>query len=100
MTLYMSICGGVDWNDAGEPLMTIHESMGFLFAVYIAFAVFCVLNIVTGVFVENANKITTQGDESVIVDELVNRRQAEEVQRLFLEMDSNGDGELAWDEFK
>merc|ERR1719156_143848 len=56
-TLYCTISGGIDWNDTVEPLITISPAIALFFSVYIAFAVFCVLNIVTGVFVENATKI-------------------------------------------
>lgn len=100
-TLYISICGGLDWGDAAEPLMSIHPILGMMFAVYIAFAVFCVLNIVTGVFVENATKITQQNDTNAIMDELAIREMwTDEVQVLFKAADADGSGELDWDEFE
>lgn len=100
-TLYMSICGGLDWSEASNALMTIHPIMGGLFAVYIAFAVFCVLNIVTGVFVENATKITQQNDTNAIMDELAIRDMwSEEVESLFRTADADASGELDWAEFE
>ena len=35
----------------------------FFFQVYMAFALFCVLNVMTGVFVENASKMTSADEE-------------------------------------
>merc|ERR1711972_654019 len=59
-TLYKSICGGVDWGDVAEHLDGISPYLVVFFSVYIAFAVICVLNIITGVFVENATQLTTK----------------------------------------
>lgn len=101
LTLYMCIVGGLDWSDASDPLTEIHTSMGILFAIYIAFAVLCVLNIVTGVFVENATRITQQGDTNAIMDELAIRHMwTDEVQYLFNDADEDHNGELDWKEFE
>merc|ERR1719356_2379232 len=57
LTLLQSTMGGLDWNDIYvliEPLGAVYI-MAFIF--YIAFFHFAVLNILTGIFVENAMKI-------------------------------------------
>merc|ERR1719261_402071 len=96
-TLYMTISGGVDWGDVCKPLTDIHPVMGFLFAMYIAFGVLCVLNIVTGVFVENANKITSNDEDQMIMEELNQRKiWISEVKALFETADQDGSGVLDW----
>lgn len=99
-TLYMSIIGGIDWADASEPLESVSPVMLFMFAAYIAFAVLCVLNIVTGVFVENANKFAKRNDEQALIDSLSDHNQFQEVSAIFKGADVNGDQEIDWDEFQ
>jgi len=83
-TLYGSICGGIDWSDAATPLMDISWFNGVLFMSYIAVSVFCVLNIVTGVFVENANAMTSKDEDHMIMERLTERKQwMEDMKSLF-----------------
>jgi len=99
-TLYSAITNGLDWAEAAKPLMALNPMLGLLFAFYIAFAVLCVLNIVTGVFVENANKMTAQDQDLVLMEQLDNRRQwFEEVKILFDAADVDGNGQLNETEF-
>jgi hypothetical protein len=99
-TLYLSIVGGIDWADAAHPLMELSIFLGLLFCAYIAFAVLCVLNIITGVFVENANRITAQDAEMVMMEQM-EQRQAwyEEVKELFDAADRDKTGYLDKHEF-
>merc|ERR1712196_248947 len=53
-TLFKSISGGVSWQDASEPLQWVYQPLQWLFAGYIAFTYFAVLNVVTGVFCNSA----------------------------------------------
>jgi len=55
LTLFQSITGGMDWSDASEPINDIGATNWlFVFLLYIAFSLLCMLNVVTGVFVESA----------------------------------------------
>ncbi|CAK9001794.1 Sodium channel protein type 4 subunit alpha A (Voltage-gated sodium channel subunit alpha Nav1.4a) [Durusdinium trenchii] len=54
LSLYQAMTGGVDWNDLSLPLEPISPIMSLIFALYIAFAVLAMMNVVTGVFVESA----------------------------------------------
>lgn len=54
-TLYQVITGGMDWRDVTDPLMhNIGSYVGYIFAFYIAFAVICMINLFTGIFVQTA----------------------------------------------
>jgi hypothetical protein len=99
-TLYLSIVGGIDWGDAAKPLMNLNLTLGLLYCLYIAFAVLCVLNIITGVFVENANRTTAADEDMVMMEQMELRRQwMEEVKKLFEEADKDGSGHLDAEEF-
>merc|ERR1711990_240520 len=55
ITLYEAITGGLDWDDLLRPLMSdISPAMFVILASHIAFSLFAVLNVVTGVFVDTA----------------------------------------------
>mmetsp|Transcript_113085 Transcript_113085/g.326726 ORF Transcript_113085/g.326726 Transcript_113085/m.326726 type:complete len:727 (-) Transcript_113085:49-2229(-) len=69
-TLYAAIIGGIDWDDAAQFLFDIHPLLAMMFSMYVAFAVLCMLNIVTGVFVEHANAITKADADNMVMEEL------------------------------
>lgn len=99
-TLYCSVCGGLDWDDAAGPLMEFNVFLGFLFCVYVALAVLCVLNIVTGLFVENASKMITRDEDHMLLEELEHRKHwLEDCKRLFHSADNNNDCKIDLEEF-
>merc|ERR1712217_848525 len=55
LTLFECITGGLDWGEVAASLMKeISPVLGFVFCFYIAFCLFAILNIITGVFVQKA----------------------------------------------
>merc|ERR1712048_130065 len=54
LTLFKCISGGLSWHEASEPLLRISPLLELLFAIYISFTYFAVLNVVTGVFCSSA----------------------------------------------
>jgi Ca2+-binding EF-hand superfamily protein len=99
-TLYMSICGGIDWGDAAEPLAEVSGIMVPLFAAYVAFVVFCVLNIMTGIFVENANSIISKDEDRMVLEHAEKRKQwADSVKRLFCRFDDDKANQITFEQF-
>eukprot|EP00929_Paragymnodinium_shiwhaense_P089204 TRINITY_DN49399_c0_g1_i1.p1 TRINITY_DN49399_c0_g1~~TRINITY_DN49399_c0_g1_i1.p1 ORF type:complete len:744 (+),score=110.86 TRINITY_DN49399_c0_g1_i1:89-2233(+) len=99
-TLFLSICGGVNWKDSVDPLMSVSPLLGITFCFYIAFAMFCVLNIVTGVFVESAKEMTADDQDMVLMEQLENREKwFDEVKAIFESADSDGSGCVDGEEF-
>lgn len=93
LTLFQAITGGVDWGDISTPLMSITPVLTLVFSMYIAFAVLCVLNVVTGVFVENANKIVQNDMQNQMMDEMRKKSQwLKEVSKVFTRADVGNDG--------
>merc|ERR1719491_1813548 len=92
-TLYQSITGGVDWADVAKPLLDVSPALAVIFSFYIAFAVLCVLNIITGVFVDNASSISLADEEQLVIEGFENRvKWFEEVKELFITMTGSGKG--------
>eukprot|EP00931_Biecheleriopsis_adriatica_P029090 TRINITY_DN17317_c0_g1_i1.p1 TRINITY_DN17317_c0_g1~~TRINITY_DN17317_c0_g1_i1.p1 ORF type:complete len:605 (+),score=78.30 TRINITY_DN17317_c0_g1_i1:273-1817(+) len=100
-TLYLAICGGIDWRDAATPMFALSTPLGIIFCLYVGFATFCVLNIVTGVFVESANKLCCQDAEMVLMEEMDKRRNwFSEVKSLFEHADRDHTGYITLEEFR
>mmetsp|Transcript_5522 Transcript_5522/g.10135 ORF Transcript_5522/g.10135 Transcript_5522/m.10135 type:complete len:365 (-) Transcript_5522:29-1123(-) len=91
LSLFQSISGGVDWGDILDPLMTeISPLLSMLYAIYIAFVVMVMLNLVTGVFVEGAARIMKQDREQTMMKQMV---------RIFAEDLPPGE-EISWQLFE
>jgi len=91
LSLFQAMSGGMDWDDLSRPLGEVHGSLQLLFALYIAFAVLAMLNVVTGVFVDSAVQSSTKDQE----DDFVLR-----MRELYNKTNLNGDGRLTWGAFE
>ncbi|CAE7731307.1 Cacna1h [Symbiodinium necroappetens] len=100
-TLFSSMSGGVDWADVARMLNEVSLLLALLFVVYMCFALFCVLNVMTGVFVENASRMTAADEEMCMMEELRARKDyVDTVSRLFSECDVDNSGNVNWEEFQ
>lgn len=95
-TLFMSITGGVSWGEVLDPLAETGSIFTALFVIYIFFAIFSVLNIVTGVFVDGAIQRSGQERDLRLEKE---REQKETYVNMLLdlleEIDSEGNGTIS-----
>jgi hypothetical protein len=100
-TLYMSITGGMNWQEPAAPLLLLSPVFVLVFCLYIAVAIFCVLNTVTGILVEKANSIVGMDKDNFLWREMRKRKQwIEEVKRSFRRADTNDSGRLSREEFE
>jgi hypothetical protein len=102
--LFLGMSGGADWGDWVTPLTKMSLGYEWLFRVmfmtYMAFTLFCKLNILTGVFVENANKLVSKDEDSMLMNELEQKAKfMESIHKCFVEMDVNGTHTIDADEF-
>jgi len=70
MSLFMAITGGADWHNLVDVFQTPQTSYSFnviVFACYVAFATLVMLNLVTGVFVEGAQRIIREDKRSELM---------------------------------
>jgi len=74
MTLFWAVTGGADWEPLAAPVRAADGLFYSLFFFYIAFAAFAVLNVLTGMFVMQADEVA-QADEENVAEELVNRHE-------------------------
>eukprot|EP00747_Dinoflagellata_sp_TGD_P100894 gnl/TRDRNA2_/TRDRNA2_168176_c1_seq1.p1 gnl/TRDRNA2_/TRDRNA2_168176_c1~~gnl/TRDRNA2_/TRDRNA2_168176_c1_seq1.p1 ORF type:complete len:371 (-),score=81.60 gnl/TRDRNA2_/TRDRNA2_168176_c1_seq1:103-1215(-) len=91
LSLYMAMSGGINWDDIATPMMNISPLMTACVVAYIAFAVLCLMNLVTGVFVQFAMESAREEDEEYMV---------QNVYKLFMSMDMDNSGTLSWSEFQ
>lgn len=100
-TLFQAMSGGVDWGEVALKLMKVSWWLALLFCVYMAFALFCVLNVMTGVFVEHASKMTSADEEMIMMEEVRARQDyVDTVSRLFADCDKDNSGAVEWEEFQ
>jgi len=97
LSLFQAISGGDDWRNFIDPLqglgstsMMLMGSSIVMFAVYIAFATLVMLNLVTGVFVEGAQRMIQEEKDSEIV---------RSVRKLFNITDVDLSGDITYEEF-
>jgi hypothetical protein len=97
--LFLGITGGADWADYVTPLTELGDGWQWvfrlLFMVYVSVVQLCVLNILTGVFVENANKIVGRDETNMMSQEMeergaFNRALADIFDEICEEEDDNG----------
>lgn len=100
-TLFMTISGGILWHDAVKPLAPIGWPMEPLFGSFVVFTIFCCLNIVAGIFVDNAQN-SKKTDEYIIRREYARerRRYMQDVAELFHKLDMCSRGEVTKAEFE
>jgi hypothetical protein len=92
LSLFQAMSGGVDWDNIAGPLTAeISPVLGLIIALYIAFALLALMNVVTGVFVENALKNATDEQETFMV---------QHARALFQKCDRDSTGRMSWDEFQ
>jgi len=92
LTLYKAVTGGVDWQDISTPVFELVSPFaGLMFIFFNAFAVLVLLNLVTGVFVDGAMKLSRADKEMELL---------EKAYKLFQRTDEDGSGDITWDEFQ
>lgn len=68
ITLWMCITGGIDWKNVADPLINeISPLMGAAVTLYVAFSVLAMMNVITGIFVENASAFSKEDKDNYVV---------------------------------
>lgn len=92
LSLYMMISEGIHWEKLMQPLSKeVSPWIRLLFCVFSAIAIFAVLNVVTGVFVESAIH-TAMEDKKVAL--------TMQMRKMFKQADDDNSGEISWTEFE
>lgn len=90
--LYMMLSEGTHWGELVAPLSSeISPWSKWMFFFFSGFAIFAVLNVITGVFVESAIKTANEDKKNML---------AKQTRTLFQRADSDWSGDLSWAEFE
>jgi len=100
-TLYMATTGGDDWSTYYDFLAETGSATELLFIFFISFFNFAVFNVLTGIFVDNAMKVS-RADRDIMVMEQRQKefRDAQVLKAVCEEMDEDKSGGISWQEFK
>lgn len=93
-SLYQAITGGDDWVNFVQVLdvpRSNYAANSLVFCLYMAFTSMVMLNLVTGVFVEGAQRIIREDKDTELI---------KQVRKLFQMADSDNSNEITWEEFK
>mmetsp|Transcript_91535 Transcript_91535/g.144652 ORF Transcript_91535/g.144652 Transcript_91535/m.144652 type:complete len:757 (-) Transcript_91535:32-2302(-) len=74
VSLYKSTTGGVDWGDVADVLYDMGIAYYSMFLFFIAFIILALLNILTGIFVDSAMKVTAEDKDGEAVAKLAAER--------------------------
>lgn len=98
-SLVISMLGGVSWGEISVILENVGWLLVALFFFYIFFAMFAFLNIVTGVFVDNALQTANSQRELLVEKEWgLKQHLLSELRELFKQIDEDGSGSIGHDE--
>jgi len=101
LSLFMAMSGGNDWGMYYDALRTLPWQYQFLFLLFITFAVFAVVNIVTGVFVDSAMQSNFVDREIIVHEELEAKKSyLSSMRQVFEEMDADSTGCISLEEFE
>jgi len=101
LSLFMSIAGGVSWQDVLAPLEIISPFWALVFLWYVSFTLFAVLNVVTGVFCQSALE-SAQNDHANVVQSMLANKEAhiEKIRDLFSQLGAEEDGVITYSMFE
>merc|ERR1712232_1236156 len=101
ISLYMAMSGGNDWSAYYEALGQLPGQYRVCFLLFITFAVFAVVNIVTGVFVESAMQSSRKDREVIVSEELEHKKSyLLSMRQVFEELDTDDTGLITPEEFE
>mmetsp|Transcript_147251 Transcript_147251/g.267679 ORF Transcript_147251/g.267679 Transcript_147251/m.267679 type:complete len:233 (+) Transcript_147251:2-700(+) len=71
LTMFEVVAGGVSWDEVVTPLiLDIGPPVGIIFCFYVAFCVFAMLNMATGVFVDRAIRKAQEDTDSKMANHI------------------------------
>ncbi|CAK9004452.1 Ankyrin-1 [Durusdinium trenchii] len=101
LTLFMSIAGGVDWEDPLLAVSAVSPWWTLLFLFYISFTYFAVLNVVTAVFCQSAIEAASN-DHATAVQKMVDNKEVhlQKLRALFSELGDESTGAITFGVFE
>jgi voltage-gated sodium channel len=100
VSMFKALTGGDDWGQFYGALEPVGEEYAILYLFFIAFCNFAFMNILTGIFMENAMNLAKPDREAMAFEH--HKEEVEHIHNLgelFKEMDRDGKGMLSQREF-
>eukprot|EP00930_Biecheleria_cincta_P049867 TRINITY_DN3506_c0_g1_i1.p1 TRINITY_DN3506_c0_g1~~TRINITY_DN3506_c0_g1_i1.p1 ORF type:complete len:636 (-),score=134.91 TRINITY_DN3506_c0_g1_i1:51-1958(-) len=92
-TLFQVMLGGVSWREVCDPLFSMDWVSPVLLIAYIAFALLAAMNIITGVFVDNAMQSAALQRDFLIQKEIdMKEKFIVQLKEMFAVLDQDGTG--------
>jgi len=99
-TLFLTITGGQDWEDLMQPLLQISEAYRYFYYLYVFFMLFCVLNVITSLFVDSVYRVSSKDPDIIIEQELTKGKDyVADLKDFFEKADIDESGMLSQEEF-
>eukprot|EP00928_Gymnodinium_smaydae_P063053 TRINITY_DN4674_c0_g2_i1.p1 TRINITY_DN4674_c0_g2~~TRINITY_DN4674_c0_g2_i1.p1 ORF type:complete len:539 (+),score=61.16 TRINITY_DN4674_c0_g2_i1:78-1694(+) len=101
LTLFMSVTGGISWEDALRSLFKVGIIPSSLMLGYILFTALCMINVIIGIFCQNAVEAFDQDKERVIESRMLEHgRYVDLLTDLFNQWDVLGEGKISVETFQ
>jgi len=99
MTLFLTVSGGIEWSQAAEPIVKLGTEYGVIWTSYIAFMMFGMLNVLTGIFVDSAISVMNNDKDNMILAQLEERTALITfISNVFRSSDTDGSGFISEEE--
>lgn len=100
-TLFKAVSGGLDWNDALDPLMMLAWPYPVIFYFYILFSFIALLNVVSAIFIDNTMNRSKNDRDFVVQSEIQDKREfLNTMDKLFMELDPDRSGTIRLQELQ
>jgi len=94
-TLFMSISGGMDWENAALPLSKLSLFYSVVFYCYLTFSIFAMLNVVSAIFIDNTMQRSKNDRDFVVQTEMEGKRDfMNSMDSVFDELDPDRSGTI------
>lgn len=101
LVLWASVTGGLSWLELENVLLRMHWVLGLVFVVYVCVMLLALLNIVTGIFVnESIETARTDRDIQKQRRDMEDAKKLETLKHIFFELDTDGSETLDLQEFR
>lgn len=101
LSLFEAMAGGISWGELVDALGPLNWNFMALFLFFISLAIFAVLNIVTGVFVQTALERTQKDKESLIQNAMTTKENyLHKMYLIFRECDTDHSNTLSFEELE
>eukprot|EP00811_Abedinium_folium_P015076 NODE_2404_length_2218_cov_5.843615.p1 GENE.NODE_2404_length_2218_cov_5.843615~~NODE_2404_length_2218_cov_5.843615.p1 ORF type:complete len:612 (+),score=156.98 NODE_2404_length_2218_cov_5.843615:137-1972(+) len=95
-TLFSSVTAGIDWTSTLVPFVDKVPQVILVFSLYTAFTMFCVLNIFTGIIMDNAQQIIHRDTDHRLMSEMSQRAKCvDDLSRFFRDAETKGTGQMS-----